>query len=86
MSLDPKPATDYRGLRAKIAADHARRQEALRNGCAGMVPVCCRTCARPIATTSVDRAKNEPAILMDFPENISPNWECTDCFRRERAS
>lgn len=56
----------------------ARRQEALRNGCVGLVPVCCGTCGRPIATTSVDRARGEPPILYDFPEN-APGWTCTEC-------
>lgn len=57
----------------------ARRRAAILAGGAGLVPVCCRECGRAIATTFVDRAKGEPDILLDFPENIGDNWICTEC-------
>lgn len=54
------------------------RQVALKNGCVGLVPVCCGECGRPIATTAPDRERGEPPILFDFPE-AAKGWTCTDC-------
>lgn len=68
-------------------ARELRRKEAIANGCAGLVPVCCRTCERPIKTTDYDRSQGEPPILMDFPGYYAPGeWGCTDCFEKERLA
>lgn len=67
-----------KSLRAQIAEQFARRQDALKNGFKGLVPVLCGTCSRPIATSWVDRAKGEPPILMEFPEDAA-GWTCTRC-------
>jgi len=66
------------GLRKQIQASIAQRQLALQNGGEGLVPVCCETCGRPIATTAVDRARGEPPILLDFP-GYAKGWTCTEC-------
>lgn len=67
-----------RDLMGEVLTHDARRREAMKNGFVGLVPVCCGECRRPIATTSVDRARGEPAILFDFPEHAT-GWTCNEC-------
>jgi hypothetical protein len=44
----------------------------------GLVFVRCMRCDRSIATSSVDRARGEPPVLLDFPEHAA-GWVCTEC-------
>lgn len=69
---------DYRATRKWYENWVTRRTEALRNGGAGLVVVRCEGCGVAIASSHVDRAKGEPAVLMDFPENAG-GWTCTRC-------
>lgn len=73
-----KKATRGATLMAEVQRRLYRRREAMQNGYAGLVPVLCGKCRRPIATTKVDREKGEPPILLEFPEDAK-GWTCTDC-------